>query len=75
MPASENSFMYNGLPLYFKDLFSHKKVSESLLTGLLQNFRGTVNDTISDLKGSNRELFELILMLDKTNCDQRINFQ
>ena len=54
MPASENSFMYSGLPLYFKDLFSHKKVSEALLTGLLQNFRSTVNDTISDLKGSNR---------------------
>ena len=45
--------MYSGLPLYFKDLFSHKKVSEALLTGL-QNFRSTVNDTISDLKGSNR---------------------
>ena len=54
MPASENSFMQNGLPLYFKDLFNHKKVSEALLTELLQNFRSTVNDTISDLKGSNR---------------------
>ena len=54
MPASENSFIYSGLPLYFKDLFSHKKVSEALLTGLLQNFRSTENDTMSDLKGSNR---------------------
>ena len=54
MPASENSFMYSGLPLYFKDLFSHKKVSEALFTGLLQNFKSTVNNTVSDLKGSNR---------------------
>ena len=44
----------SGIPFYFKDLFNHKKVSEAFLTGLLQNFRSTVNDTISDLKGSNR---------------------
>ena len=54
MPASENCFMYSSLPLYFKDLFSHKKVSEALLKGLMQNFRSTVNGAISDLKGSNR---------------------
>ena len=67
MPASENSFMYSGLPLYFKDLFNHKKVSEVLVTGLLQNFKSTVNETISDLKGSNRRIvFELILILDKS---------
>ena len=72
--------MYSGLPLYFKDLFSHKKVLEVLVTGLLQNFRSTVNDTISVLEGSNRRIvFVLILILEKvlhsTNYDQRINFQ
>ena len=54
MRASENSFMYNGLPLYFKELVNNKKVSEILVTGLLHNFRSTVNDTISDLKSTNR---------------------
>ena len=50
MPASENSFMYNDLPLYFKDLFNQKKVSKVLIAGLLQGFRSTTNDTISGVR-------------------------
>ena len=55
MPASENSFMYSGLLLCFKDLFNHEKVLEVLVTRLSQNFR--VYETISEFKGSNVELF------------------
>ena len=54
IPASKNSNVQWCFtePLYFKNLFSHKKVSEILESGLLQNFRSRVNDTISDLNGN-----------------------
>ena len=47
--------MYSGLPLHFKNLLSHKNVKKVLVTALSQNFRSTVNDTISDLEGNNRQ--------------------
>ena len=59
--------------MYFKDLFNHKKVSEILVSALLQSFRSTINDTISDLKGSNRWIvFKLILTLNKSIATQQI---
>ena len=47
IPASKNFFMYSGPSLYFKNLFSHRKVSKVLVKALLQNFGSTVNQGFS----------------------------
>ena len=58
--------MYSGLPLYFKILFSQRKVSILLREKLIAKFIRGVNNTTTHLNGNNcSNVFELILMLDK----------